>query len=83
MNQYLTYFMKSSFDILSILVLSAHLTTVHDSQMLQIVILFSIHIKAEYRHGRKERVSLFLEDAGCGILSRAQLIVEELVESVF
>lgn len=51
--------------------------------MLQIVILFSIHIKAEYGHGRKEEFSLFLEVAGCGIVSTEQLIVEGLLENVF
>lgn len=63
--------MKSSFDVHSLLVLSAHLTAVHDSQMLQIVILFSLHIKAEYGHGKKKGFSLFLKGAGCGILSTA------------
>lgn len=75
--------MKSFSDMHSIMVLSAHLTAVHDSQMLQIVILFSIHIKAEYGRGRKEGYSLFLEDAGCGIIGTEQLIVEELLENVF
>lgn len=75
--------MKSSFDLYSILVLSAHFTAVYDRLMLQIVILFSTHIKAEYGHGRKKGFSLFLEDAGCGIDSTAQFIVEELLENVF
>lgn len=67
----------------SIVVLSAHLTAVHASQTLQIVILFSIHIKAEYGHGRKEGFSLFVEDAGCGVISTKQLILDELLENVF
>lgn len=82
-NQYPTYLVNSSFGIHSIMALSAHLTAVYDSQMLQIAILFSTHIKAEYGHGRKKGFSLFLEDAGCGLDSTAQLIVEELLENVF
>lgn len=43
----------------STLLLSAHITAV-------CVVLFFIHIKAEYEHGRKVGFSPFLEYAGCG-----------------
>lgn len=73
-----SYLMKSSFDVHSILVLSAHLSAVHDSQMLQTVILYPHQSWMwTWKKGR------FLEHAGCGIVSTEQLILKELLENVF